>query len=62
MQECEWLHCPVCKNKTRIKVRADTVLDKLPLFCPKCRQETLISVKNFHIDIIPEPDAKTQSR
>lgn len=39
--------CPVCKSKTRIKIRLDTVLENFPLFCPKCKQETLISVKNY---------------
>ncbi|MEY8425838.1 cysteine-rich KTR domain-containing protein [Lachnospiraceae bacterium 38-14] len=22
----EWIHCPVCKNKTRLQIRADTEL------------------------------------
>ena len=30
--------CPLCGSKTRIKIRIDTVLEKFPLFCPKCRQ------------------------
>ena len=37
----EWLRCPVCGNKTRLKIRGDTELKYFPLFCPKCRQETL---------------------
>ena len=36
----EWLRCPVCGNKTRLKIRGDTELKYFPLFCPKCRQET----------------------
>ncbi|HFD3517945.1 TPA: cysteine-rich KTR domain-containing protein, partial [Enterococcus faecium] len=31
--------CPVCGNKTRLKIREDTELKKFPLYCPKCRQE-----------------------
>ena len=58
----EWLHCPICNNKTRIKIRKDTVLLNFPLFCPKCKQENLIEVKNLNMRIIKEPDAKTQSR
>ena len=58
----EWLLCPVCKNKTRIKLRQDTVLDHFPLYCPKCKQETLIYVKQFNTTVITEPDAQTQSR
>ncbi|MBV4086516.1 cysteine-rich KTR domain-containing protein [Erysipelatoclostridium ramosum] len=53
--------CPICKNKTRTKVRPDTELINFPLFCPKCKQESIINVKKQQITII-EPDAKTQSR
>jgi len=62
MNALKWMICPVCGNKTRIKVRVDTVLIKFPLYCPKCRQESLISVKRFNMSVIKEPDAKTQSR
>jgi 23S rRNA (adenine-C8)-methyltransferase len=53
----EWILCPVCKNKTRIKIRSDTVLKNFPLFCPKCKQEMLITVKELHTKVITEPDA-----
>lgn len=58
----EWLRCPVCKSKTRVRLREDTVLEHFPLFCPKCKQETLINVKQLNISVIKEPDAQTQSR
>lgn len=57
-----WIMCPVCNNKTRNKVREDTVLINFPLYCPKCKQETLINLQQFHISVIKEPDAQTQSR
>lgn len=53
----EWILCPICKNKTRVKIREDTELKNFPLFCPKCKQETLINVKELHISVIIEPDA-----
>lgn len=62
MNRDRWLLCPVCHNKTRIKLKVNTVLENFPLFCPKCKQETLIEVQKFHIIIIEEPDAKTQSQ
>ena len=34
---------------TRIKVRPDTVLENFPLFCPKCKQETIISVTGQNV-------------
>ncbi|WP_300684230.1 cysteine-rich KTR domain-containing protein [uncultured Bilophila sp.] len=54
--------CPICGNKTRIKIRTDTELKNVPLFCPKCKQETLINVQKLNVYVIKEPDAKTQSR
>lgn len=52
-----WVICPICKSKTRIKLRKDTVLKNYPLYCPKCKNECLIEVQNLHITIIKEPDA-----
>ena len=57
----EWVLCPQCQSKTRLKIRENTELKWFPLFCPKCKQETLIDVKQFYVTIIKEPDAKTQS-
>ena len=57
-----WILCPICQNKTRLKIREDTELINFPLFCPKCKQEHIINVKQFNVSIIIEPDAQTQSR
>ena len=62
MKQEKWLLCPVCGNKTRLKLREDTVLEKFPLFCPKCRQETLINVRQMNMSVIREPDTQMQSR
>ena len=32
MQNEKWVLCPVCGNKTRIKIRENTVLLNFPLF------------------------------
>ncbi|MCL2200251.1 MAG: cysteine-rich KTR domain-containing protein [Defluviitaleaceae bacterium] len=42
-----WLLCPVCDNKTKNKIREDTVLENFPLFCPKCKKETIISMRHI---------------
>lgn len=55
--EVKWILCPICQNKTRLQIRKDTELKNYPLYCPKCRQETLIEVKNLQISVIKEPDA-----
>lgn len=62
MAEESWVLCPVCGSKTRNRIREDTELINFPLFCPKCKQKTLISVKQLNITVIKEPAAKTPSR
>ena len=48
----EWIHFPVCGNKTRLQIRTDTELKNFPLYCPKCKQESLIDAKNLQITVI----------
>lgn len=48
----KWILCPVCGSKTRDRLREDTVLKNYPLYCPKCKQETLINAKELHITVI----------
>ena len=62
MKESVWINCPVCGNKTRTRIRDDTVLLNFPLFCPKCKHEELDNVKQLNNSVINEPAAKTQSR
>ena len=54
-----WLNYPICGGKTRVKICKETVLINFPLFCPKCRSETLVNVSSPKKTIIKEPDAKT---
>ena len=53
-EECHQslLLCPVCQRKTRTKVNEDTVLIRFPLFCPKCKHETLINVEKLNMKVI----------
>ncbi len=60
MENSEWIRCPVCGSKTRNRMRKDTVMQNYPLFCPKCRQETLIEIRDMKLKIVREPDAKIQ--
>ena len=62
MKQEKWLLCPVCGNKTRLKLREDTILENFPLYCPKCKQETLINVQEMNMSVIKEPGAKAQSQ
>ena len=56
-----WILCPICGNKTRLQIRADTELKNFPLYCPKCRQESLIDAKDLQVTVIKEIEMKTQS-
>lgn len=62
MQNMDWIRCPVCGNKTRDRIREDTILRNYPLYCPKCKQETLVEAENLQVTVIKEPDAQAQSR
>ena len=42
-----WIFCPVCGSKTRNRIREDTILKNYPLYCPKCKRETLINAKEL---------------
>ena len=50
----EWIRCPICGSKTRNRIREDTTLKNYPLFCPKCKQETLIEAQNLQIAVIKQ--------
>ena len=47
----EWTYCPVCGNKTRTMIREDTELKNFPLYCPKCKKETIINVQDMKITL-----------
>lgn len=44
-ENIHWILCPKCQGKTRTQIREDTVLENFPLFCPKCKQTFLVSVR-----------------
>lgn len=51
-EQDRWLLCPVCRGKTRIKLREDTVLQNFLLFCPKCKREQLVNVAHFSLTFV----------
>ncbi len=57
MKQAEWILCPLCGSKTRVQIREDTELKNFPLYCPKCKQESLIEAKDLQVKVIKEPDA-----
>ena len=45
----ETILCPICGNKTRDRMGEDTELKNFPIFCPKCKKESLIDVKDMEV-------------
>lgn len=62
MNITEWIRCPVCGNKTRLQIRADTELKNFPLYCPKCKQESLIDAKDLQVTVIKRLEDKARSQ
>ena len=58
-EQRQWVYCPCCGAKTRLQLLRQTELRDFPLFCPKCRRESIINAKNFIIET-RQPDARTQ--
>lgn len=50
-EEKHWVLCPVCGAKTRLQLLPETELKVFPLFCLKCRRESIVNVKNFITEI-----------
>lgn len=46
--------CPIYGNKTRSQIREEAVLLNFPLYCPKCKQETLIEAKKFQVTVMED--------
>lgn len=44
-----WVYCPICNNKTRTKIRPDTVARNLPVFCPKCKNTFVLNIENGEV-------------
>ncbi|MDO4321633.1 MAG: cysteine-rich KTR domain-containing protein [Lachnospiraceae bacterium] len=57
--QTEWILCSVCGNKTRDRLREDTVLKNYLLYCPKCKQESLIEAKDLHVTVVKRLEVKT---
>ena len=62
MQQEKWILCPVCNNKTRLRIREDTEIKNFPLYCPKCKQETLIEAKKLQVTVIEDIDKKRDDK
>lgn len=39
--QTKWILCPVCGNKIRTMILENIELKNFPLYCPKCKKETI---------------------
>lgn len=58
MEKNKWIRCPICGSKTRDRIREDTILKNYPLYCPKCKQESLINAENLQVVVIEKIEMK----
>ena len=61
MENSKWVRCPVCGNKTRLQILADTELKKFSLSCPKFKHVSLIDAKDLQVSVIKGFGAKIHS-
>lgn len=54
MTEKKWVLCPICGGKTRTKIRTDTEAKNLIVFCPKCKKETVMDIKDMESKAVRE--------
>ena len=57
-EEKRWVLCPWCGAKTRLQILRETELVTFPLFCPKCRRESIINAKILSL----KPNSQTLRR
>ena len=50
-EERQWVFCPCCGAKTRLQLLRQTELRAFPLFCPKCKRETMINARQFRVSV-----------
>lgn len=41
----QWVYCPICGNKIKLKINEDTEIKNLPSFCSKCKNTFIIDVE-----------------
>ena len=53
----QWIYCPICKKKSRLRYNKDTILLRFPFYCTKCKTESRIDLIDNKIYKSLEPDA-----
>ena len=56
-----WLICPVCGGKTKVHVLENTVLQNFPLFCTRCKNQSVVNVQELQMETVGEPVAAART-
>ena len=46
-----FLVCPVCRQRTPQRIDKNTKADNLPLWCPRCKNETIIRISGASAEV-----------
>ncbi len=52
----EWFLRSVCGNKTHGRIRENTIMKNNPLYCPKCKHESLVEAEGLQINVVMMSD------
>ena len=62
LSKTNWVSCPLCNAKTRVRIYEDTVANRMPIYCRKCENESLADIKNMVVKLSSEPVSNMPSR
>ena len=51
-EETQWIICPKCGEKTKVKLQKSTIMKNFLLYCHKCKKEFTVDVQNFIVTVI----------
>ena len=52
MEETQWIACPKCGEKTKVKLKENTVMKNFLLYCHRCKKEFTVDVQNFIVTVV----------
>ena len=51
-KETQWIICPKCGEKTKVKLQESTVMKNFLLYCHRCKKELIVDVQNFIVTVV----------
>ena len=51
-EETQWIICPKCGVKTKVKLQESTRMKNFLLYCHRCKQEFTVDVQNFIVTVV----------